>query len=112
MQQVINIKDNITMMDQINMADATLPQVGVVSPAGPTAPSVNVISQDAKILFGDDTELEPTFPNKTLNLLKKRQIHERESTQVNGKLDLVGKENSNAAKCRKYRGNEVTKKLR
>ena len=77
MQQIINIKDNIIMMDQINMADATLAQVGEVSPAGPTAPSVNVISQDAKILFGDDTELQPKFPNKTLNLLKKRQNHER-----------------------------------
>ncbi len=112
MQQFINIKANIAMMDQMNMSDATLPQVGVVSSDRPTAPSVNVISQDAKILFGDDIEIKPTFPNKTLNLLKKRQIHERESTQVNGKLDLVGKENSNAAKCRKYRGNEVTKKLR
>ena len=42
MQQVINIKDNITMMDQINMADATFVQVGAVSPAGPTAQPVKV----------------------------------------------------------------------
>jgi len=59
MEQIINIKDNIVMKDKINNADASIVQVGAVSPAGLCVPSVNFISSDIKILFEDDLEFKP-----------------------------------------------------
>ena len=39
-------------------------------------------------------------------------MHERDSAEVDNKMDTKLSENQNAAKCRKYRDNEMTKKLR
>ena len=100
------------MKDYYDKVDPDFVKVCASSPIRVGAPSIENNSQDMKILFGNGLEIRPKSQNKSLNLLKKRQIYERESTEVEDKIDPKLSENPNAAKCRKYRDNEMTKKLR
>ena len=94
------------MKDRIDQVDPTFVEGSAASPIGLSAPSLEQNSQDIEILFGNDLQIKPKYQNQKLNLLKKRQMHEREPAVIVEEKVVNNRKSQVIANMRIYRDNK------